>query len=306
MNYYERHLGDYARDTAHLSMLEHGAYTLILDRYYSSEQGIPADQAYRLMRARSKEEKAAVDVVLEEFFTLVDGTWVKNRVQEVIAKFHEAEPEREAKRENDKERQKRSRERRKVLFDQLRSHGIVPQWDTKTTDLEAMLSRVKNAPVTPPVTRDNTATQTPDTSTQTPVTNINTEDTQSSTPPSQAAKVCLVVKAEGIGNVNPAHPKLLALLDEGAEVSDFISASKVAIEAGKGFAYMLGVAKGMREDARREPKARPAQESFRERDARAEIDKWEQMTGRVHPSRQTAAPAMDFVDSTAKLIGVEA
>ncbi len=25
MNYYERHLGDYAKDTAHLSMLEHGA-----------------------------------------------------------------------------------------------------------------------------------------------------------------------------------------------------------------------------------------------------------------------------------------
>ena len=30
MNYYERHLGDYARDTAHLSMMEHGAYGLLL------------------------------------------------------------------------------------------------------------------------------------------------------------------------------------------------------------------------------------------------------------------------------------
>lgn len=27
MNYYERHLGDYARDTGHLSIMEHGVYT---------------------------------------------------------------------------------------------------------------------------------------------------------------------------------------------------------------------------------------------------------------------------------------
>lgn len=85
MNYYERHLGDYAKDTGHLTMLEHGAYTLLLDRYYSTEQGIPADQAHRIARARSKEERAAVDSVLAEFFTLTDGVWTKGRVQEEIA-----------------------------------------------------------------------------------------------------------------------------------------------------------------------------------------------------------------------------
>jgi len=84
VNYYERHLGDYAKDTGHLSMLEHGAYTLLLDRYYSTECGIPADQAYRVARARTDEEKAAVDAVLSEFFTLNDGVWTKGRVQEEI------------------------------------------------------------------------------------------------------------------------------------------------------------------------------------------------------------------------------
>ena len=29
VNYWERHIGDYARDAGHLSMLEHGAYTLV-------------------------------------------------------------------------------------------------------------------------------------------------------------------------------------------------------------------------------------------------------------------------------------
>jgi uncharacterized protein YdaU (DUF1376 family) len=79
MNYYERHLGDYARDTAHLSIMEHGAYTLLLDRVYATEQGIAKDQVYRLARARSKEEREAVDAVLAEFFVLNDGFWNNGR-----------------------------------------------------------------------------------------------------------------------------------------------------------------------------------------------------------------------------------
>ena len=86
MNYYERHIGDYMRDTAHLTMLEHGAYTLLMDRYYATEAGIPADQAHRLARARTREEKAAVDAVLQEFFALVDGVWTKRRIEQEIEK----------------------------------------------------------------------------------------------------------------------------------------------------------------------------------------------------------------------------
>lgn len=86
MNYYEHHLGDYAKDTAHLTMLEHGAYRLLLDRYYGTEQGIPADQAHRVARARTREEKAAVDAVLDEFFTLRDGVWINQRAEEEIEK----------------------------------------------------------------------------------------------------------------------------------------------------------------------------------------------------------------------------
>ena len=86
MNYYERHLGDYARDTAHLSMMEHGAYNLLLDRYYATEQGIPADQVHRLARARTREERAAVDAVLQEFFTLQEGVWTHKRAEAELVK----------------------------------------------------------------------------------------------------------------------------------------------------------------------------------------------------------------------------
>lgn len=86
MNYYERHLGDYARDTGHLTMLEHGAYTLLLDRYYATEHGIPEDQAMRVARARSDDERAAVTAVLTEFFSLVSGVWMHGRVEGEIEK----------------------------------------------------------------------------------------------------------------------------------------------------------------------------------------------------------------------------
>lgn len=85
MNFYKRHLGDYAKDTGHLSALEHGVYTLLLDHYYSTEAGIPAERAYRVARARSATERAAVDAVLGEFFTLVDLTWRNRRADAEIA-----------------------------------------------------------------------------------------------------------------------------------------------------------------------------------------------------------------------------
>lgn len=85
MNYYKRHLGDYARKAGHLTMLEHGAYNLILDAYYDREQAPTRQEAMRYARARSDEEVRAVEVVLEEFFTERDGRYYQARVEEEFA-----------------------------------------------------------------------------------------------------------------------------------------------------------------------------------------------------------------------------
>jgi len=84
MNFYKRHIGDYLKDTAHLSLLEHGVYTRLLDVYYTRESGIPDAQAGRLIAARSKDECAALKVVLGEFFELIDGMWVQARCEREI------------------------------------------------------------------------------------------------------------------------------------------------------------------------------------------------------------------------------
>lgn len=99
MNFYKRHIGDYLKDTAHLTLLEHGVYTRLLDVYYTRESGIPDAQAARLIGARGRDETAALKVVLGEFFELIDGSWVQSRCEREI---EEASAQAKANRENGK------------------------------------------------------------------------------------------------------------------------------------------------------------------------------------------------------------
>lgn len=86
MNYYKRHLGDYAKDAGHLTLIEHGVFTLLLDRYYSTEKPITEADALRVCRARSAVEREAVLAVLGEFFTPGPSGWVNKRADEEIDK----------------------------------------------------------------------------------------------------------------------------------------------------------------------------------------------------------------------------
>lgn len=70
MNYYQRFLGDYARDTRHLSLISHGAYSLLLDAYYATEKPLPSDldSLCRICGAIHATEREAVKVVANTFF----------------------------------------------------------------------------------------------------------------------------------------------------------------------------------------------------------------------------------------------
>jgi uncharacterized protein YdaU (DUF1376 family) len=41
--WFKRYVGDYLRDTSHLSLSEDGAYNRLLDRYYAASTPLPAD-----------------------------------------------------------------------------------------------------------------------------------------------------------------------------------------------------------------------------------------------------------------------
>lgn len=89
MNYWRRYPGDYQRDTNHLSLAEHGAYTLLLDAYYSTEKPLPPDvpSLWRICHATERHEKAAVEAVANEFFPLNgDGRRHNARADRQLAK----------------------------------------------------------------------------------------------------------------------------------------------------------------------------------------------------------------------------
>jgi len=87
VNFYKHHLGDYDGHTAHLSWDEDMAYTRLLRAYYRREEPIPPSEAYRLARASSKAQRAAVDSVLREFFAQGEGGWRNKRADEEIAAY---------------------------------------------------------------------------------------------------------------------------------------------------------------------------------------------------------------------------
>jgi uncharacterized protein YdaU (DUF1376 family) len=89
MHYYKHHIGDYRRDTAHLSLLEHGVYRQLLDWYYLEESPIPNETqvVYRRLAARTDGEQRAVDAVLSDFFTQTPDGWINGRCSDELAEY---------------------------------------------------------------------------------------------------------------------------------------------------------------------------------------------------------------------------
>lgn len=90
MHYYKFNVGDYRRDTSHLTLLEHGAYRQLLDTYYLNEAPIKNDEQ-AIMRthcARNADEMQAIKNVLKDFFELIDGHWHHRGCEKVLGEIY--------------------------------------------------------------------------------------------------------------------------------------------------------------------------------------------------------------------------
>jgi uncharacterized protein YdaU (DUF1376 family) len=87
MNFFKLYIGDYQRDTGHLSIAEHGAYVLMLQHYYATEKPLPVGRAlYRLLRSESKAERDAIDYIASQFWRETDSGLVNDRAMIEIEK----------------------------------------------------------------------------------------------------------------------------------------------------------------------------------------------------------------------------
>lgn len=85
MNYYKRHLGDYSKKAARLSMLQHGAYNLLIDSCYDREKFPTLEEAIEWTWASTESEIDAVKFVLARFFkSQEDGTYHHKRIAEEL------------------------------------------------------------------------------------------------------------------------------------------------------------------------------------------------------------------------------
>jgi uncharacterized protein YdaU (DUF1376 family) len=76
VNFYNHYIGDYQRDTGHLSLVEDAIYRRLLDTYYATERPLPNDpkQLARIVRATTPAERKAITAVVDQFFPVAaDG-----------------------------------------------------------------------------------------------------------------------------------------------------------------------------------------------------------------------------------------
>lgn len=92
MIYYKRYMGDYARKTKHLNLVEHGIYTLLLDFYYSTDiltffDAISSQKVCKIVvGARTTKETQSVSKILDEFFPIgEDGKRHNSRADQELA-----------------------------------------------------------------------------------------------------------------------------------------------------------------------------------------------------------------------------
>lgn len=87
MHYYQFNIGDYIKNTIHLSLMEDLAYRRLLDMYYDSEKPIPTDIPWVSRRLRMDTD--VVQNVLNEFFELSSEGYKNHRADLEIASYHE-------------------------------------------------------------------------------------------------------------------------------------------------------------------------------------------------------------------------
>ncbi len=109
MNFYKHYIGDYQRDTGHLSLAEHGAYRLMLDAFYATGKPLPHDKKalYRLLRAATSVERKAIDAVSAQFWETTPAGLINRRAAIEIGK---AARQAEINRQIAVEREKRKRQ----------------------------------------------------------------------------------------------------------------------------------------------------------------------------------------------------
>lgn len=257
MNFYKHHIGDYDADTAHLGWLEDAAYRRLICLYYRREQPIPADinQAARLVRAVSKQEREAVESVLREFFHLTDEGWRHHRCDAEIEVAERAAAKNRANgrsggrpRKDESDKGGDTKPKRNPTETQSVSSGFrhARGTNSQTPDSITQDQGASAVAAPPPPARARAREEGPSPPPEPPP-----APPPDPTPPSAAGLACRAMRAAGFADTNPADPRLQALLAQGVTAEELagIAAEAVKARPPKGWGWVLATVQGRRTDA---------------------------------------------------------
>jgi uncharacterized protein YdaU (DUF1376 family) len=267
LNYWPRWISAIKKRTATLSLMQMGAYDRLLDHYYAEEQPLPGtlDECYRIVSATSNAEKEAVRFVLAKFFVLADGQYRNERADEELViglkKIAAAQA-------NGKTGGRPAGSKKKPSGlpngNPVGTHQAGQSEPTaKALYLHQHQDYTEDLPV--PGGGDE-----------------NLESIVGKVQPTAAGAVCIALKEIGISRTNPGHPTLLALLEAGASMAEFVGAGVQAAGKDDPFAYVLTVVKKERERAAKlvlHRGALPNKQQALEQRNRSVADEWATQTG---------------------------
>jgi len=231
MNFFKLYIGDYQRDTAHMTLAEHGAYILMLQHYYATQKPLPTGKAglYRMLRAQDKVEREAIDSIVEQFWQETTKGLINQRADKEIA---QANNQAEKNREIAVAREAKRRANKITENLNNRDEFVLPNIHENSTN------RATNHQ--PNHSHSHSHSQSKDINKHT---ELITDNLITNT-----ANVCQELMKIGMVHVNPQHADLIDLVKKGATLQDFVSAGSMAIEKNKEFTYALGIVKSRLRD----------------------------------------------------------
>jgi len=227
VNWFKLYIGDYQRDTAHLSVTEHGAYLLMLQHYYATEKPLPTGKAlHRMLRAQDKDEREAIDTVAAQFWTDTPAGLVNGRADAELTKAGAQADTNRAIAQAREARRKAARE---------------PHDDSTNRATKAQPNQTPDTRHQTPTIKDGEFS-----TTDAPAPNLPPDpragpDDDPPPPPSLAGRACLACRGANVHDVNPSHPDLLRLLAAGVTPEAIGATAAELVGAGKParFAYVL-------------------------------------------------------------------
>ncbi len=227
MNYYPFHISDFRAGTVNMSRQMRWIYRDLMDLYYDKEKPLTSDfeALCNDIGVESEEERRIVERLLRFKFVKCEQGYRHEVCDRVLAEY-------QAKAETAKANGKLGGRPRKQKETEGKPSGFPSGSDPQPT----------GHPV-------ETGSQT----NQEPITNNQITPSNEGVARTREAEACIAMRQAGMQAVNPASPKLKALLDAGITVAELVAATTDAVANGKPFAYALATAEGRRRDAATAP-----------------------------------------------------